>query len=82
MHDPERGPIDRTELYSADEIFVCGSAAEVNHVTSVDRTPIGDGASAGPITQQLQELYQRAVRGRVPGLEHWVTPVYATSGDR
>ena len=79
--DVDLRPIDRTELYSADEVFVCGSAAEVNHVTSVDRTPIGDGANAGPITQQLQELYQRAVRGHVPGLEHWVTPVYATAGD-
>lgn len=68
-------PIDRTELYSSDEVFVCGSAAEVNHVKSVDRHPIGD-ASAGEITAQLQKLYQDAVRGKVAGFEHWAQPVY------
>jgi branched-chain amino acid aminotransferase len=77
--DVDIRPIDRTELYSAAEVFVCGSAAEVNHVKSVDRTPIGDGATAGPITARLQELYQAAVRGKVAGLEHWVTPIYGAS---
>jgi branched-chain amino acid aminotransferase len=77
--DVDIRPIDRTELYSADEIFVCGSAAEVNHVTSVDRTRIGDGSSAGPITAGLQALYADAVRGRIPDLSHWVTPVYGTA---
>src|SRR5690606_21005077 len=76
--DVDVRPIDRTELYSADEIFVCGSAAEVNHVTSVDRTRIGDGSTAGPITSRLQELYQDAVRGRVADFAHWVTPVYGS----
>ena len=59
--------------------FVCGSAAEVNHVTSVDRTKIGDGSSAGPITASLQGLYADAVRGRIADFGHWVTPVYGTA---
>lgn len=68
-------PIDRTELYSAEEVFVCGSAAEVNHVTSVDRVPIGD-ATAGAVTRELQALYKLAVVGRVAVDQNWVTPVY------
>ncbi|WP_341952985.1 branched-chain amino acid transaminase [Salinibacterium sp. TMP30] len=69
-------PIDRTELYSAEEVFVCGSAAEVNHVKSVDRTPIGD-TQPGEITRQLQDLYQKAVRGKVSADQGWAQPVYS-----
>lgn len=74
--DVDLRPIDRTELYSADEIFVCGSAAEVNHVTSVDRTPIGNG-TAGELTRQIQDLYQKAVLGRAAADQNWALPVYA-----
>lgn len=73
--DVDLRPIDRTELYSADEIFVCGSAAEVNHVASVDRNVIGNG-SAGEITQKLQNLYQQAVIGRAAADQNWALPVY------
>jgi branched-chain amino acid aminotransferase len=73
--DVDIRPIDRTELYSAEEVFVCGSAAEVNHVKSVDRTPIGSGA-AGDLTAQLQRLYRDAVVGRVASDQNWAQPVY------
>ncbi|GEB65549.1 branched chain amino acid aminotransferase [Sinomonas atrocyanea] len=73
--DVDIRPIDRTELYSADEVFVCGSAAEVNHVTSVDRTPIGSGA-AGEITGQIRRLYLDAVIGRAAADRGWAQPVY------
>lgn len=73
--DVDLRPIDRTELYSADEVFVCGSAAEVNHVTSVDRTPIGAGG-VGEVTAQLQRLYREAVVGRVAADQNWALPVY------
>jgi branched-chain amino acid aminotransferase len=73
--DVDLRPIDRTELYSADEIFVCGSAAEVNHVASVDRNVIGNG-SAGEITQKLKNLYQQAVIGRAAADQNWALPVY------
>lgn len=55
--------IDRTELYTADEVFMCGSAEEVTPVISIDRIPIGDGAP-GPITRRLQSIYSDATRGR------------------
>ncbi|ALE04910.1 hypothetical protein AL755_04385 [Arthrobacter sp. ERGS1:01] len=73
--DVDIRPIDRTELYSADEIFVCGSAAEVNHVTAVDRTPIGAGG-VGEVTARLQQLYRQAVVGRVAADQNWTLPVY------
>ncbi|WP_051792664.1 branched-chain amino acid transaminase [Amycolatopsis jejuensis] len=65
--------IDRTELYSAEEAFVCGSAAEVNHLRSVDRMQIGDG-EAGPVTRELQVRFRQAVLGQTT--HPWTTPVY------
>jgi len=67
--------VDRTELYAAEEIFICGSAEEVTPVVSVDRIPAGDGRP-GPITQQLQKLYFEAARGRNPDYTDFLTPVY------
>ncbi len=67
--------IDRGELYSADEIFLTGTAAGVIHVASVDRRPVGD-ERAGPITQRLAEFYQRAIRGKEPKYRGWLTPAY------
>lgn len=56
----ERREIDRTELYVADEVFLCGTLAELLPVTSIDRLPVGTGAP-GVLTGKLQELYQAAV---------------------
>lgn len=69
----ERREIDRTELYVADEAFLCGTIAEIQPILSLDRLPLGDG-TAGPITRRLQELYERAVRGH-PDYRRWATPV-------
>lgn len=71
--DVVQRPIDRTELYSAEEIFVCGSAAEINHVRSVDRTPVGSG-EAGPTTVALQAAFREAVLGRSP--HAWTRAIY------
>jgi branched-chain amino acid aminotransferase len=68
-------PIDRTELYVADEIFFCGTGVQVAAVVSVDRRPVGDG-KMGPIVQQIRDLYFDVVKGRVPRYRHWCTPVY------
>lgn len=78
----ERG-VARTELYLADEAFLCGTAAEILPVASVDRYTIGDGV-IGPITQRLRTLYDDVVRGNVPEYAHWLTPVRAprTAGTR
>ncbi len=66
-------PVDRTELYVADEIFMVGTAAEMLTIGSVDRYTIGDGG-IGPITAKLEQLFHDVVRGRVPAYAHWSTP--------
>lgn len=68
--------VDRTELYIADEIFLCGTGAQIAPVISVDHRPIGSG-KIGPIGRKLQELYFDVVRGNIPEYrEQWCTPVY------
>lgn len=59
----------RTELYSADEVFMCGSAAEVVPVRSVDGRQVGD---PGPITLDLQKTFFDVVAGRVPEYSAWL----------
>ncbi|MCL5951586.1 MAG: branched-chain-amino-acid transaminase [Chloroflexi bacterium] len=66
--------IDRTELYVADELFFCGSAAEVTPILSVDRQQIGNGET-GPLTGRTRESYFSIVRGEVADELKWLTPV-------
>jgi branched-chain amino acid aminotransferase len=68
--------IDRTELYVADELFFCGSAAEVTPILSVDRIPVGSGA-VGPRTQALHAAFLATVRGETEDTRGWLTPVFA-----
>jgi branched-chain amino acid aminotransferase len=68
-------PIARTELYVCDEVFFCGTGAQVAPVRSVDRRLVGDG-HPGPIAKKLQELYFRVVMGKVEKYRSWCTPVY------
>lgn len=68
-------PIDRTELYVADELFICGTAAKVVSAKSVDRRLVGDGKT-GPITRRLADLYAAAARGELPAYGEWLTPVF------
>lgn len=65
--------IDRTELYSADEAFLCGSAMELRPVLSIDRCELGSG---GETTSALHKAYLEAARGRNDHLSDWVTPIY------
>lgn len=67
--------IDRTELYTADEIFLCGTGAQVAPVIEVDYRAVGDG-KVGPVTSRLQELYFDVVRGRRAEYRSWCTPVH------
>jgi branched-chain amino acid aminotransferase len=67
--------IGRTELYSADEVILTGSAAEVTPVAEIDRRPIGCGG-VGPIAAKLAEFYSRIVHGEVARYREWCTPVY------
>ncbi|RJP23086.1 MAG: branched-chain amino acid transaminase [Candidatus Abyssobacteria bacterium SURF_5] len=68
-------PIGRTELYLADELFFCGTGAQVAPVTAVDRRAIGNG-NPGELTLKLQALYFDMVQNRLPEYSHWLTPVY------
>ena len=68
--------VDRSELYAAEEVFMCGSGPEIVPVNSVDRRNVGAG-KPGPVTRKIQERYFRIVQGRDPAREPWLTPVYA-----
>jgi branched-chain amino acid aminotransferase len=67
--------VDRSELYSCDEVFLCGTGAQLSPVVEIDHRQIGTG-EVGPITRQLATLYFDAVRGKLPAYSDWVTPVY------
>lgn len=62
----------RSDLYSADEAFLSGTAAEIVPIRSVDEREIGD---PGPITQEIQNTYEAAVRGQVDRYKDWLTYV-------
>ncbi len=63
--------ISRDQLYTADELFACGTAAEVTPVTRVDHRPVGDG-KRGPITESIQELFFQTVGGRGKRSAEWL----------
>jgi len=67
--------IDRSELYVADEIFLCGTGVQISPVTEIDHRPVGSG-EVGPIASLIRERYFDAVRGRNPAYSSWLTPVY------
>jgi branched-chain amino acid aminotransferase len=68
-------PVDRTEVYLAEEVFMTGSAAQVLVVTRIDHRSIGSG-KMGPVTSQLKTLYNDVVHGRILKYRHWNVPVY------
>jgi branched-chain amino acid aminotransferase len=70
----EERPIDRTELYIADEAFMCGTAAEITPVVSVDRYQLGDG-EIGPVTRELEDIFLGVLRGTDSRHPDWRTPV-------
>ena len=67
--------IDRTELYTCDEAFFCGSAMEITPVLSIDKYIIGT-EDTGVITKDLHLAYLDAVRGKSEKFKDWVTPIY------
>jgi branched-chain amino acid aminotransferase len=64
----------REMLYVADELFFCGTAAEITPIKSVDRIAVGEG-KPGPITQRIQREYLGIVRGAIPDRHGWLTMV-------
>jgi len=69
-------PISRDQLYIADEVFVCGTAAEVVALREIDFRTIGDG-KAGPVTRALQHEFDKLVNGRHARSAEWLAPVPA-----
>jgi branched-chain amino acid aminotransferase len=70
----EERPIDRGELFAADEIFLTGTAAQITAVSRIDHRPVGSG-QLGPLTKKLRELFFDVVRGRVAKYRGWCTSV-------
>jgi branched-chain amino acid aminotransferase len=66
--------IDRTELYMADELFFCGTGAQVAAIGTVDRRKIGDG-KIGNVTKKIQKLYFKVVKGELEEYSDWCTKV-------
>lgn len=67
--------IDRTELYTCDEAFLCGSAMEITPVLSIDKYIIGDGKT-GVLTRDIHMTYVNAASGKIKGYKNLVTPIY------
>ncbi|MFB6161268.1 MAG: branched-chain amino acid transaminase [Haloferacaceae archaeon] len=75
-YEVEVGPVTTGQLYTADEAFMCGTAAEVTPIRSVDDVTIGDG-TRGPVTADLQERFFEVVRGEREAYHDWLTFVEA-----
>lgn len=71
----EERSVDRTELYTCDEAFLCGSAMEITAIFSIDKYTIGDG-SVGSITKELHKKYLEIVTGKNETYRDWLTPIY------
>ena len=69
-YDVLEQPISRDQLYIADEVFVCGTAAEVIGLSEIDFRKIGDGKT-GPVTRAIQNVYHDAIRGKLAQYESW-----------
>ena len=67
--------IDRTELYTCDELLLCGTGAQISPVIEVDKRPVGNG-NIGEFTQELQNIYFGAVRGEAAKYKDWTIPIY------
>jgi branched-chain amino acid aminotransferase len=74
----EEREVDRTELYVADEVFFCGTGAEIQPVIEIDGYQIG-GGTIGPITRRIEAAYHDMVRG-ASRHDSWRTPIYRAVG--
>lgn len=66
------GQFGRDALYTADEIFLTGTAAEITPIREMDHRPVG---RPGPVTRMVQQTYLSGVRGEVDWMKGWITPV-------
>jgi branched-chain amino acid aminotransferase len=68
------GHLLRSDLYTADEAFLSGTAAEIVPIQSVDDRVVGNG-KPGPVTRRIQEIFHEAVRGNLDRYKDWVEHV-------
>jgi branched-chain amino acid aminotransferase len=66
--------IDRTELYTAEELFFCGTGAQISPIGSVDKRSIGNG-QVGVLTKKIQDLYFKVVKNEIREYESWCTRI-------
>jgi branched-chain amino acid aminotransferase len=71
-------PVSRDQLYIADEVFVCGTAAECIGLSEIDFRKIGDGMT-GPVTRAIQNVYHEAIRGKLAQYDTWLSYVEETA---
>jgi branched-chain amino acid aminotransferase len=71
----EEREIGRSELYVAEELFLCGTGAQITPVRAVDKRKVGDGG-IGPVTTKLQKHFDDVVHGRVSARKSWLFPVW------
>ena len=71
----EERTVDRTELYTCDEAFLCGSAMEITPVLSFDKYVVGNGYK-GELTLAIHKEYLDSACGNNERLKSWVTPIY------
>jgi branched-chain amino acid aminotransferase len=67
--------IDRTELYLAEELFLCGTAAELTPIASIDRVSVGSGRP-GHVTMSLLRKYLEVVSNQLSRYSDWLAPIY------
>lgn len=67
--------IDRSELYLAEEAFLCGTGVQIAAIASIDHRTLGQGGT-GPITRQLRDLFFRVLRGEEDKYMRWLSPVH------
>jgi branched-chain amino acid aminotransferase len=75
----EQRKIDRTEVYIAEEMMMCGTGMQLAAVTKVEHRNIGTG-QMGEMTRTLRDLFFNVVSGRVPKYRDWLDPVYIREG--
>jgi branched-chain amino acid aminotransferase len=66
--------LPREYLYLCDELFMCGTAAEITPIRSVDGRQVGAG-KAGPVTRRMQEMFFGLFNGKTPDKYGWLEPV-------
>ena len=73
--------IDRSELYTADELFFCGTGAQIAPIIEIDKREIS-GGQCGEMTAKIRDFYVALCRGEQKKYLHWLTPVYGTSNQK